>query len=70
MLKSKFVKGLILLLVLFLVVFAYTSVKILLYSKQFSVQKSDVAIVLGAGSRNGKVSPVFRERINHSLDLY
>lgn len=70
MLISKFVKGLILLLVLFLVVFVYTSIKILLYSKQFSAQKSDVAIVLGAGSHNGKVSPVFRERINHSIDLY
>lgn len=31
---------------------------------------SDVAIVLGAGSSQGKVSPVFRERINHGITLF
>jgi uncharacterized SAM-binding protein YcdF (DUF218 family) len=31
---------------------------------------SDVAIVLGAGSNEGKVSPVFRERINHGITLF
>ncbi len=32
--------------------------------------KSDVAIILGASTRNGEVSPVYRERINHGIDLY
>lgn len=40
------------------------------YSSVYSEMPSDIAIVLGAGSNNGKVSPVFRERINHSIYLY
>lgn len=32
--------------------------------------KSDVAIILGASTSNGEVSPVYRERINHGIDLY
>ncbi|MEX2161006.1 MAG: YdcF family protein [Anaerolineales bacterium] len=31
---------------------------------------ADVAIVLGAGTRNGRLSAVFRERIDHAIDLY
>ena len=30
----------------------------------------DVAIVLGAATSNGEVSPVYRERINHGIWLY
>ncbi len=39
------------------------------YSKKSFDNKSDVALVLGAGTNNGKLSPVFRERINHSINL-
>jgi len=35
------------------------------FAKDYSEQKSDVAIILGAGTHDGKVSPVFRERLNH-----
>lgn len=35
------------------------------FAKNYSEQKSDVAIILGAGTHDGKVSPVFRERLNH-----
>jgi uncharacterized SAM-binding protein YcdF (DUF218 family) len=31
---------------------------------------ADVAIVLGAATRRERPSPVFRERINHAIDLY
>lgn len=31
---------------------------------------ADVAIVLGAGTWNGQVSPVFKERLNHGIWLY
>lgn len=32
--------------------------------------KADVAIILGASTKNGEVSPVYQERINHGIDLY
>lgn len=32
--------------------------------------KSDVAIILGASTSNGEVSPVYQERINHGIQLY
>ncbi|WP_165396081.1 YdcF family protein [Flavobacterium sp. J27] len=40
------------------------------YSFNYSEKKSDVAIVLGAGTNSGKLSPIFKERINQSLYLY
>ncbi len=40
------------------------------YSKHYSNRKSDVAIVLGAGSHKGEVSPLFRERLNNAFLLY
>ncbi|MBO0592240.1 YdcF family protein [Cellulophaga sp. E16_2] len=46
------------------------SVRIYNYSFEYNEHKSDVAIVLGAGTNNGKLSPVFKERINHSVLLY
>ena len=32
--------------------------------------RADVAIILGAETYNGEVSPVYRERINHGITLY
>lgn len=40
------------------------------YSKQFYNTKADVALVLGAGSHNGELSPVFKERVNHAINLF
>ena len=40
------------------------------FAKVDQKQPADVAIVLGAGSYNGEISPVFRERINHGVWLY
>lgn len=48
----------------------FNAVSIYLYSFQYSENKSDVAIVLGAGTHNGILSPVFTERINHGIYLY
>ena len=45
------------------------SFRIYFYSFNYSETKSDVAIVLGAGTNNGKISPVFRERVNHGIFL-
>ena len=40
------------------------------FSSASSDAKADAAIVLGAAVWTSSVSPVFRERINHGIDLY
>ncbi len=55
---------------LFVGYFLINAVRIYSYSFNYSEHKSDSAIVLGAGTHNGSLSPVFRERINHSILLY
>jgi len=58
---------------------AFVSIALALIAVAFSIvhygrldekAPSDVAIVLGAGTSNGKVSPVYRERIEHGIWLY
>ena len=63
---------LIILLIAFLTVLylAFTAYSIVSYGKSDKKTPSDVAIVLGAGTYNGEVSPVYRERINHGIWLY
>jgi len=51
-------------------IFVLTGIKISRYAVQFSDRPSDAAIVLGAAIRADKPSPVFRERINHAVNLY
>ncbi|RFC53625.1 YdcF family protein [Brumimicrobium aurantiacum] len=53
-----------------LVYFIINAIRIYKFSFEYSEQKSDVAIVLGAGINGDIPSPVFRERINHSVYLY
>ena len=48
----------------------FNAIGIYNYSFDYSESKSDVAIVLGAGTNNGVLSPVFTERINHGVYLY
>lgn len=50
--------------------FVINSIRIYTYSFEYNESKSDVAIVLGAGTNDGKLSPVFKERINHGILLY
>ena len=40
------------------------------YSTHDDTQRADTAIVLGAGTFNGEVSPVYQERLNHAVWLY
>lgn len=49
---------------------AVTTISIWNYSKLDEKKLTDVVIVLGAGTSNGEVSPVFQERINHGIWLY
>ncbi|MEZ4851690.1 MAG: YdcF family protein [Bacteroidia bacterium] len=50
--------------------YTYTLLQLHLYSSEFHTTHSDVAIILGAGSGNGKISAVFQERCNHAIHLY
>ncbi|MCH5265377.1 MAG: YdcF family protein [Lachnospiraceae bacterium] len=43
---------------------------ICLFSTKDQKCEADVAIILGASTYNGKVSPVYQERINHGITLY
>ncbi|MDI7275087.1 MAG: YdcF family protein, partial [Anaerolineae bacterium] len=40
------------------------------YSSQSTLLSADAAIVLGAAAWGDEPSPVFRERINHAIELY
>jgi uncharacterized SAM-binding protein YcdF (DUF218 family) len=55
------------LIVIWLSMLAYT---IYSYSHYTSNSSADAAIVLGAAIWGNQPSPVFRERINHAIDLY
>ncbi|MCL5429337.1 MAG: YdcF family protein [Chloroflexi bacterium] len=68
--KSRFWKILLLLLALALGWSLYVASSIVAYAQVDETTQADVAIVLGAGVRNGQPSGIFRERINHAIDLY
>ena len=65
-----FKRFIIILLAIILSYLIFNAYGIYNYSKEYSEEKCDVAIVLGAGTSNGKISPIFKERINHSIYLY
>ncbi len=67
----KRLKSIILLFCLFIFsLFSFNALSIYQFSFNYSENKSDVAIVLGVGTSNGTLSPIFKERINHSVYLY
>ena len=49
---------------------ALTAVRIYTYGRTTVDIDADAAVVLGAAVWSNTVSPVFRERINHAIDLY
>ncbi|MBD2447111.1 YdcF family protein [Nostoc sp. FACHB-152] len=53
-----------------IVVFVTTALNIYWYGNNSSNIKADAAIVLGAAVWGNEPSPVFRERINHGINLY
>lgn len=71
-LRGKKLVILVSLLVVFLIIlFAIiTAVNIIHYGKVDEKAHCDVAIILGAATSDGEVSPVYRERINHGIWLY
>ncbi|MGX7668747.1 YdcF family protein [Flavobacterium pedocola] len=68
--SKKFKRILTLVLLVLLCYFIFNGFVIYKYSDEYSEKKSDVAIVLGGGTANGRMSPVFKERANHSIYLY
>lgn len=49
---------------------AFQTVSIWRYGSVDEKRPADVAVVLGAGTYDGEVSPVYQERINHGIWLY
>ena len=71
-LREKKLAILIPLLIVFLLILGaiITAVSIAQYGKLDEKADSDAAIVLGAATSDGEISPVYRERINHGIWLY
>lgn len=67
---KKWYKILIFPIIAFAIYFFFNAILIFKFSHQYFETKSDVAIVLGAGTANGKISNIFKERINHSKYLF
>lgn len=54
----------------FLLFYVFNSIQIYRYSSEYFEENADVAIVLGAGTHDDQLSPVFRERVNHAIYLF
>ena len=63
-------KILVIALLALLLATTVTGARIYTYGSVSSDTKADAAVVLGAAVWSTNVSPVFRERINHALNLY
>ena len=63
-------KIIIVMVVVLVVYIAANFISICLFAPKDQRQNADVAIVLGAATYNGEVSPVYQERINHGITLY
>lgn len=67
---KKLVKICLSLFLLLLIYILGISVSIMNYATKDETQPADVIIVLGAAAYDSGVSPVFRERLNHAINLY
>lgn len=68
--KKYFLYIAICLICVFVFYITFTAISIWSYGKIDEKQPADVAIVLGAATANGELSPVYQERINHAITLY
>jgi uncharacterized SAM-binding protein YcdF (DUF218 family) len=68
--KKRVAKVSIVLVVLLTLVVGFIALRIYTYRTTVANVQADAAIVLGAAMWGKELSPVFRERINHALDLY
>src|SRR5919112_550563 len=63
-------KALLLIICLLVLAVGLIASRIYSYRNVRSDAPADAAVVLGAAVWSADVSPVFRERINHGIDLY
>ena len=67
---KKIAKVSLLILSILALAFGLLASRIYSFSNASSDESADAAVVLGAAVWTAQVSPVFRERINHGIDLY
>jgi uncharacterized SAM-binding protein YcdF (DUF218 family) len=67
---KKIAKGLLLTFAVLLLSVGLVAARVYSYRDASSDAPADAAVVLGAAVWGTEVSPVFRERINHGIDLY
>ena len=70
MIMRKIAKIFLLIAAMVILVFGVLASRIYSFGNTRSDASADAAIVLGAAVWSSGVSPVFRERINHGIDLY
>ncbi len=68
--KKKFTKVSLVLVACLILVASLIALQIYAYGNNSANVKADAAIVLGAALWGQNLSPVFRERVNHAIDLY
>jgi uncharacterized SAM-binding protein YcdF (DUF218 family) len=67
---KKIAKAMLLVISSLLLAAGLLAARIYMYRNAGSDAPADAAVVLGAAVWGAEVSPVFRERINHGIDLY
>ena len=68
--KKRVAKASIVIVATLLLLIGFIALRIYTYRNTVANVHADAAIVLGAAMWGEELSPVFRERINHALDLY
>ena len=68
--RKRVFKWLKIVVIVIVLALAITAIRIYSYSSATTDMKADAAVVLGAAVWSQGVSPVFRERINHAIDLH
>lgn len=69
MIRKLIVVGMVTAVVLVLIL-GWIAVDVYRFSEEDETRAADAAIVLGAAVYNGRPSPIYRERINHAIQLY
>jgi uncharacterized SAM-binding protein YcdF (DUF218 family) len=68
--KKKVAKLLLFIIITLILIIGLIALRIYSYRNSTSNVQADAAIVLGAAMWGAELSPVFRERVNHALELY
>jgi uncharacterized SAM-binding protein YcdF (DUF218 family) len=69
-LKRRIFRGAVIVLLSAIATIGYLALSIYFYGNNSTSVRADAAIVLGAAAWGKEPSPVFRERINHGINLY